>query len=38
MRQLESDFDKAVKRLRNKKDEDDKEEVWEYSLKNISTT
>ena len=27
MRQLESDFDKAVKRLRNKKDEDDKEEV-----------
>ena len=27
MRQLESDFDKAVKRLRNKKDEDDKEEA-----------
>ena len=27
MRQLESDFDKAVKRLRNKKDKDDKEEA-----------
>ena len=27
MRQLESDFDKAVKRLKNKKDKDDKEEA-----------
>ncbi len=27
MRQLESDFDKVVKRLRNKKDKDDKEEA-----------
>jgi len=27
MRQLESDFDKAVKRLKNKKDKDDKEET-----------
>lgn len=31
MRQLESDFDKAVKRLRNNKDKDDeKTEVWEF--------
>lgn len=31
MRQLESDFDKAVKRLRNNKDkDDDKTEVWEF--------
>ena len=31
MRQLESDFDKAVKRLTNKKDKDDeKTEAWEF--------
>jgi hypothetical protein len=27
MRMLESDFDKAIKRLKNKKDEDDKNKV-----------
>ena len=38
MRQLESDFDKAVKRLRNNKDKDDEiTEVWDFLLKNIST-